>query len=124
MKANYKKKTFETCKPEHISFTRIKLCIDNGKFYLIPLDGIYGISLERVDTDVADGIRPLLKQDLIEGNDRFLVATYDHTDKGFCFEMFMYNIEFDLDFFLKSEYKLAKALIDANIQTPRIITFK
>ena len=126
MNQNDKLQCSTFCKPEFICFARVGVLFDDRDGYSVSTlgGGIYGIRLDQVDTNVAEEIRPLLKQDLIEGNDRFLVGTYDYTDSGFSFEMFMYNIEFDKDFFIESEYNLARALINDNIQTPTIITFK
>lgn len=104
---------------KQIAWTKLKVYLHDGTYNIIPLTDIYEMKLENTFGD----IRKMLKQDLIDGNDRFLVATFDYTDKGFSFEMFYSFKQFDQADFLAMEYKLAEYIISQNVKKPTIITF-
>lgn len=116
MKANYKNK-YNTEK--QIGWTDLKVLLNgDGTYSIEPKTGIYQMKLENTSGD----IHKLLKEDLIEGDDTFLVATYDHTDDSFCFEMFYSFDKFDADDYIDMEYELADYIIDQNIKKPTIFT--
>lgn len=104
---------------KQIGWTDLKVIIrEDGTYRIVPKTGIYQMKLENTSGD----IHRMLKQDLIDGNDRFLVATYEHTDNSFCFEMFYSFKEFDKADFLALEYKLAEYIMSQNVKKPTIIT--
>jgi len=103
-----------------IAWTKLKVHIDDCTYKIIPLEGIYEMKLENTSGD----IHKMLKQDLIEGNDRFLIATFDYTDKGFSFEMFYSFDEFDMKEFIDYEYQLANFVLGNRIKKPTIVTIK
>ncbi|MBQ7907171.1 MAG: hypothetical protein IJ309_04265 [Clostridia bacterium] len=76
----------------------------------------------------APEVYKLLKQDLIDGEDRYLVDTYEHTENSFCFEFYAYNVSYDPDcnfhILLGEIDSLAIALVENNITNPSILTIK
>ena len=116
MKANYKNK-YNTEK--QIGWTDLKVLLrEDGTYRIEPKTGIYQMKLENTSGD----IHRMLKQDLIEGNDTFLIATYDHTEDSFSFEMFYSFEEFDKSDFIAMEYELADYIIAQNVKKPTIFT--
>lgn len=119
---------FDKQKADDFVYATIKAYKDDEGWYINPFFEVYYLPVKCAKEDTNDAIYNLLKPDLIDGEDRFLVSTYDHTEDHFCFNMFVYNVSYDpksdKEILVYYAYQLAQAIAEDNITESSVITFK
>lgn len=102
---------------KNFMFTRLAVSIDeSGKRSLEILDGVYQIKPE----DTTGMARMLFEQDLVKGDDRFLVEVYKVCENRWEFAMVMRCT--NLGEFVCYEHAIADAVINQHVNKPTVFT--
>lgn len=120
---------FSKKKEDNLVYLQIKATFDEKEGWIIDsTSDVYFLPVKYAEEYAGADIYRLLKPDLLDGEDRYLVATYDHTESSFCFDMYAYNVSYDPDchshIVFGEAYELALAITKNNITHPSIMTIK
>lgn len=122
-------KFFSNKKEDELVYLQAKAIFDEEEGWMIDsFSDVYFLPVKYAEDFAGPDIYRLLKPYLLDGEERYLVATYDHTDKGFDFEIFAYNISYDPDchshILFGEAHELALAITENNITHPSIVTMQ
>ena len=122
-------KFFSQKKEDNLVYLQVQATFDEKEGWIInSTSDIYFLPVKFAEEFAPPEVYKLLKPDLLDGEDIYLVDTYDHTESSFCFDMYAYNVSYDPDchshIVFGEAYLLALAITENNITHPSIMTIK